>query len=558
MFNRLNLYSVVLVSMLIVIVSACSSAARRSNDAVSLSQDIPPEPTAAPQVTPLPVEPTAQAQPDEPAPPTATAQIPGDDSQSQVNDGPVLVFSLFGGIVGFCDELTVSKNGDYTLRICDQDEIVGTLAEGDLASLQMWHDNLASFNRTFEDNPGGPDNLVTNFAFNGQGQVETDERQQQVIVDWVSSLAIRLRPQQQAEEVPTPEPVAVGPEGLCPQIPRPALITINFEENPSTLVLIDPASQATCDIVLSQPPTGRIATAASNIFYPIFDLEAKATIVWRLDSNGQENPLPFTSIPMEEPGPFDFVVSDDGSKIAWAQTVVDFEVDPPIYRNNLWLANIDGANRIAIVDQAENTELRFVLPIRFSANGDVLYYSLQPDIGGPVFSGRFDNVYSASAINGQAQLLYACSEENPVCVGGLSPNGDTLTVVQPTEGSIQILNSNGSVVNTLPLPATDYIERTAFGPNGSLAFISATLSQSSEDAPPLPSPGYISFIAPPYTGEAQILLSNNNVGTLRGWLDENRLVFGSIDQEGNSGTSMVTIDGQVTVLLPNVAVGVMR
>jgi len=557
MFNRLKLFSAILVFMLIIILSACGGPSRSSDDTVSLSKDVPAEPTAAPQATPLPVEPTAQTAPVESIPSTATVQISEDALQPQPNDGPVLDFSLFGGLIGFCDELIIDPNGEYTLRICDHDDIVGKLGEGDWGSLQTWYDSLASFNLTFEDNPGKPDNLVTNLSFNGRGQAEADERQQQVIVDWVSSLAIRLRPQQ-AEEVPTPEPVAVGPEGLCPEITRPALLTINFEESPNTLVLVDPTSQATCDIVLPQAPDGRITAATGNIYYPIFDPEAKATLVWQLDVNGQENPLTFTSVPMEEPGPFDFVISDDGSKIAWTQTVVDFAVEPPVYRNNLWVANIDGTNQIAIIDQVENSDMRFVSPIRFSPNDDVLYYTLQPDIGGPIYSGRFDTVYRVSTAGGEAQLLYACSEENPVCVGGLSPNGDTLTVVQPNEGSIQILNSNGGVINSLPLPAVDYVERTAFGSNGNLAFISATLSQSDENAPPLPSPGYISFIAPPYTGEAQILLSNNNIGTLRGWLDENRLVFGSIDQEGNLGTSIVTIDGQVTELLPNVAIGVMR
>ena len=557
MFNRFNLYAVMFIFTLMVTISACSSGSQQSGDAVSLSEDVPVQSTPVPQATPIPVEPATQAPVNEAQPAISTPEQSADASQSQSSDGPVLNFSLFGGIIGFCDELVVSRSGDYTLRICGQDDVVGKLAEDDLTSLQTWYDNLASFNFTFEDNPGGPDNLVTNFSFNGQGQVEADERQQQVIVEWVSSLAIRLRPQQ-VEEVPTPEPVAVGPEGLCPQIIRPALITINFEESPNTLVLIDPISQATCDIILNQPPTGRVASAAGAVYYPIFDFEAKATIVWQLDINGQEKPLPFTSISMEEPGPFDFVVSDNGSKIAWAETVVDFTVEPPIYRNNLWVANIDGTNQVAILDQVENSELRFASPIRISPNGDVLYYTLQPDIGGPVYSGRFDTVYSASTIDGQSQLLYACPEENLVCVGGLSPNGDTLTVVQPTESLVQILDSNGGVVNSVPLPATDYIERTAFGPNGNLAFISATLTQTDEEAPPLPNPGYISFIAPPYTGESQILLSNNNIGTLRGWLDDNRLVFGSIDQEGNVGTSVVTVDGQVTELLSNTAVGVMR
>ena len=133
--------------------------------------------------------------------------------------------------------------------------------------------------------------------------------------------------------------------------------------------------------------------------------------------------------------------------------------------------------------------------------------------------------------------------QRPLCIGGISLDGTVLTVVQPDEGSIQVLGPDGGLINTLPLPATDYVERTAFGPNGNLAFFTATLSQADEEAPPLPDPGYISFIVPPYTGQLQTLLSDNSVGTIWGWLDKNRLVYGAIDQAG-TGTSIITIDGQ--------------
>jgi len=366
---------------------------------------------------------------------------------------------------------------------------------------------------------------------------------------------VRLRPQPPQEEPPTPEPVPADAGGLCPDIGRPALITINLD-NPNTLILVNPNSQATCQVTPGRPPVGRVASAAGNIYYPAFDTEASVTKVWQLNATGQETPLNFTETAMEEPGPFDFIVSDDGTKIAWVETTIDFESEPPIYQNNLWVANIDGSNQVTVLDQVENNETRFVSPVRFS--GDTLYYALQPDIGGPIFSGRFDTLYSVPAAGGQPQLVYACPEDNPVCIGGISRDGSILTVVQPANGTIEVFNRDGGLINTLALPATDYVERTAFAPNGNLAFVSATLAQASQESSPLPNPGYISFIAPPYTGQPQTLLSNNNVGTLRGWVDETRLAFGSIDPEGNAGTAVVNLDGQVTELGTNVAVGVLR
>jgi hypothetical protein len=118
------------------------------------------------------------------------------------------------------------------------------------------------------------------------------------------------------------------------------------------------------------------------------------------------------------------------------------------------------------------------------------------------------------------------------------------------------LDRNSSLVNSFPLPATDYVERTAFSPSGNLAFMAATLTEGTEEAPPRPNPGNISVIAAPYTGSLQTLLADNRVGALMGWLDENRLVFGLIDETGKPATALLTLDGQVSEVSPDIAVAV--
>jgi hypothetical protein len=336
-------------------------------------------------------------------------------------------------------------------------------------------------------------------------------------------------------------------------------MTLNLD-NPATLIILDLATQTTCNIALRQAAAGRIVAVAGSIFYPIFDSEAKTVTVWQLNARGEQNPLAFTAIPMEVPGPYDFMVSDDGIKIAWGYTQVNVEGNPPAYTSSLWLANIDGAAQTAVLDQAINNEQRFVAPVRFSPGGDTFYYALQPDIGGPILGGRFDMLYSVPVAGGQSRLFYACPAENPGCIAGLSPDTNMLAVMQPAAGVMQLLNRDGALINSLPLPATDYTERAAFSPAGNLAFVTATLTQSNQDAPPLPNPGYISLLTPPYAGPSQTLLADNTISTLLGWLDDNRLTFGVIDTEGNTGASLLTLDGQITPLLSDtqVAVGVMR
>jgi hypothetical protein len=261
---------------------------------------------------------------------------------------------------------------------------------------------------------------------------------------------------------------------------------------------------------------------------------------------------------MAEPAPFDFVISNDGSQIAWSHTTLDLEAEPPLYRNNLWLANVDGSGQITLLDNVENNEQRFVAPVRFSEDRTTFYYALQPDMGGS-FNGRYDNLYQVPVAGGAPALIYACpTGENPACIGGISPDGAFFSVIQPAEGTLQVMDQTGSLVNAFPLPATDYIERTAFSPSGNLAFVTAALTEGTEETPPRPNPGYLSFVAPPYTGSLQTLLADERVGTLMGWLDETRLIVGLIDEEGKPATTVLTLDGQVSEVSPDIAVAVWR
>lgn len=549
---------VICLALLTISLSACGAPP---------ANDIAPAPVAPAAATPLP-EPTATpvVAPSEPTPlpptsppPEITAVPPTPEAQVQPAAETALIFTLAGGIVGFCDELTINADGAYTLQTCQQPEVItGTLDQADLASLTGWTESLASFEFKTEDNPDNPDNLVANLVFNGRGPTEVDEPQRQIIFDWVNGLLVRLRPQ--AVAPPTPEPLEIGPEGLCPTIQRPAVLVINYVK-PNGLTLIDPNSQATCEFQLDQPPTGRLATAGGTIYYAVFDVEAKTITVWQLKQNGEQTPLTFTTVTVEPPGPFGFTVPADGSKIAWAQAVPNFEVDPPVYRNNLWVANIDGSGQIALLDQVENQEQRYAEPVRFSPDNSTLFYALQPDgLGGFIFNftGRYDAMYRIPTTGGQPQLIYACPQEQIICIGDISPDGSALAYTQQGQAVVQVIGADGNPVSSLTPPATDYVGSPVFGPTGNLAFVSLTLTQVSTDTLPLPNPGYISLVPPPYTGQPQTILTDNSVASLWEWVDDRRLIYGSIDAEGNIGTALITTDGQRIALSPNPALAVLR
>jgi dipeptidyl aminopeptidase/acylaminoacyl peptidase len=338
------------------------------------------------------------------------------------------------------------------------------------------------------------------------------------------------------------------------------MLIANYD-NPGGLIVIDPDNQARCDVLLEPAPFGRIMTAAGNIYYPAFDPDAQTVTIWQLSSTGEQAPLTFTTVDMAQFGPFSFALSSDGTKIAWARTDINFEVEPPLYRNDLWVANIDGSEQVTLVDQVENTEKRYLEPVQFSPDNSKLSYALQPDgLDGSIeISGRYDNIYSISVAGDQPQLIFACpTAETPICIGDLAPDGNTLVYTDPEAAEVRVISRDGNLINALTPPATDYIGPAIFGPAGKLAFVSATHSQTTSDDLPLPSPGHISLIEPPYSGQPRILLSDNSVATVWEWLDESRLAYGSIDEFGNVGTTIVTIDGQVTELSRNYALAVLR
>lgn len=548
--------------------SACSGS-DRSGDAAPVRQEVAAVPTPTPEPVPPPVEtevepeqapPETSAEPETPPDVVAESNVSAEPASVETAEAMIASLNLSGGIVGFCDTLAISETGEYVLQSCAGEALTGTLEPSDWETLQAWQSNLSSFQKVLDDNPDGPDNLRSEFVFNGRGSEQADEGQQQAMFDWINSLLVRTRPQA-VEPPPDLETAELNPAGLCPEVQRPALIVANYE-NPTGLILIDPASQAQCEFLLDRPPFGRIMTAAGSIYYPVFDSDARTMTIWQVTPEGTQTSLDFTTVSMEQFGPFSFVLSADGSRIAWARTMINPETDPPIFRNDLWAANIDGSGQVTLLEEMENQEFRYLEPVRFSDTGDVLFYALQPDgLGGTIvdFSGRYDTVYSIPTTGGEPQLIFACElEENPLCINDISADGSVLAVGQPADKVIQLIGPAGGLINTIPAPSTDYIGQAIFGPGGNLAFLSATFTSTGEAELARPNPGIISMIEPPYTGEARILLTDNTVAAIWDWLDENRLVYGPINEAGDIGTGLITLDGGLTQVSPSFALAVLR
>lgn len=555
MSNRHNLFIIVILTALVTVILTACGGSDRTGDAAPVREVVPTQPA-----TTEPAPGAVEAGGDASATPAESEAPAGSDAAAGQTD-PIFTFSLSGGVVGFCDTLTVNGAGDYRLQSCDGEEQTGTIDDDRRALLQTWQNDLTAFNLTAGDD--GTDGLQSELVFNGVGSAEADEVQRQIIFDWVNGLLIQVRPQPVAEPPPTPEPPQIGPDGLCPDVNRPAVLIANYDD-PSRLYLVDPTGTQ-CDVMLPQPPVGRIVTAMGYIYFPIFDPEAETIAIWRLAPSGETSPLEFTTVTVEMFGPFNFTVSADGNRIAWAQTAINFDVEPPEYTNSMWLANIDGSGQETIMEQVSNDKQRYVEPVQFGPASGRLFYAFQPDaLSGTIFSygGRYDNLYALDAGQTDGNLLFDCATVGTeLCIGDIAPDGLSLVYTNPAENTVNLFDiDSGQVAQTFTSPAANinYVGPAVFNDAGSLAFISGVLTEPDDEGFQTTSPGHIGLITPPYTDGVQTLLEGDNISAVWEWVTDDQLSYGRMDEERNIGTSLVSQAGQSTDLSSNFPLAVLR
>ncbi|MDM8527027.1 hypothetical protein QUF58_02340 [Anaerolineales bacterium HSG24] len=477
------------------------------------------------------------------------------------SSGQVLTFNLTGGPIEFCDTLTIAENGEFLLsQPCKNNNLSGTLVGSDLNSFQTWVKELGNINLT-QTSDVDEGQISSSLQFQGQGS-QADATQEATVFNWVNGLVIRMQPPPRVEAPPTP--VEIGAEGLCPSISKPAILVDNYD-SPYQIIAIDATTGETCDIVLNQSPTGKMISVGA-IYYPVFDEVAKTITIWRVGADGSQTPLEFTTVNMAEGFlPFNFVLSADGSKIAWTRTEIDVASNPetPPYRNDLWVANIDGSELVTVLDQVENSQALYLAPIRFSPDVSMLYYALQPNNlsnTDSAFAGRYDSLYAISTNGGEPEQRYLCVEENArFCVGDISPDGTVIAYVDLETRTVNLLGADGVIINSFTAPGNDYVGQPTFSPAGNLAFVSLTFNTESEQFPPPVKPGYLSMVSPPYSDSAQTILTDDHVIRLWEWVDDNHLAYGVTTEDTFSiGVGVVSLTGETNQLTPNFPLGVWR
>lgn len=105
---------------------------------------------------------------------------------------PVLELQRSGGIAGFQDRLVIFDDGTARLQRGDAAAVEESLPESQWKKVKDYVSIFEPFAWHQEDNPGGPDNLVTDLDFYGAGKFEAAFDNQQEIVAYLQEIISTL------------------------------------------------------------------------------------------------------------------------------------------------------------------------------------------------------------------------------------------------------------------------------------------------------------------------------------------------------------------------------
>lgn len=114
---------------------------------------------------------------------TITLQAP-----EQAGSQSVLQFRRMGGFAGFQDALVIFDDGTVRLQRAGKKSVENKLPEEQWKKVKNYISIFQPFAWHHEDNPGGPDNLVTDLDFYGTGKFEAAFDNQEEIVAYIREI----------------------------------------------------------------------------------------------------------------------------------------------------------------------------------------------------------------------------------------------------------------------------------------------------------------------------------------------------------------------------------
>ena len=359
-----------------------------------------------------------------------------------------------------------------------------------------------------------------------------------------------------AEVVSTAEPSALEAATqpavaiLCPEVPRPALLLsmgTGFE-------LHNPLSGERCAVPGLTEDIGPEFIGGDSIYFMQRNPEGTTVSIARVGPDGAVELLPGTEASGDTYYLQQFTVAADGSRLAWSQSQpVGGEANPMGLSSTMWLADAGGANAMTAFVDIIGGPNHIATPIRFTGDGQTLYFTWQPiGLGGAwsSFNGRYDNIYRLPAAGGNWEVVFDCADRQLfLCIGDFKDDG-TLAYID-AERAIHVVGPDGAEVAAITT-ADDYAGYPTFNADGDLFYSTAVLPQD-DSAVPFPSPGTVYRVAAPYTGSPEVVASAGGVLTAAGaqpFLDATHLVIGYAEGEMWGSALLDTTTGAITRLEP--------
>jgi hypothetical protein len=335
---------------------------------------------------------------------------------------------------------------------------------------------------------------------------------------------------------------------LCPEVPRPALLLTTG----TSFELHDPLGGTRCVLPIAED-IGPEVVAGDRVYFFQRDVDAQTIRVARIGPDGVVETLPGTQGTGDTYYLQQFAVAPDESRLAWSSAEPQSADNPMALMSTMKIGDGDAGSPVTIFGDMTVGDNRIATPLRFTADGQTLYFTWQPmGLGGgwSAFVGRYDNLYSVPAAGGQPQKVFDCADQQLfLCIGDFRDDG-TLAYVDGAR-AVRVVGPDGAEVAIIAT-VDDYTGYPTFSPSGDLVYSTAALP-ADETALFAPAPGTIYRVPAPYTGEPEMVASAVGLLTMAladPFLDDQHLVVSYAEGEVWGSAVLNTTNGTVTRLEP--------
>jgi hypothetical protein len=354
---------------------------------------------------------------------------------------------------------------------------------------------------------------------------------------------------------------------LCPSVERPAGVFLwpeisqypNDEDVPifSLYKIMGFSSEQVyddCTLRIGPPPTGDLQFAGDSLYWKSYNYETEQMTVYQFDPSEDPGddikphhlPLRFTTldVSVEKSGLVEFVVSDDGTLIAWSKTDPVLKDDGYVYVHEVYAGGLVPLyyDMIWFDVYPEEDGIPHIIRLReISSQSNMLYYSDEPVGMGrqwPYPAGRYSNLYSISLKGGVPKMYFECGvDDDHWCISDYSEELDLLVYIK--FNVINLITLGGESIGQISFEdRSSVLVQAHLGSNGDLVFLTVQGDEEGYNPPEMVS---IYVVKPPYIEPPALVHSDPGIRTIYGWLSDQEVLTDLIVPANNSESEITPI-----------------